>query len=121
MKSKEMRACIDECLRCYQTCLGTAMTQCLEAGGEHVAPALPADDGLLRDVPYSRALHASQFASPCARLRGVRGDLHGMRQGLRAHRRDGRLRDGVSSLCRELPRDGELIGADYEAGWNILA
>lgn len=36
--SKDMQSCIDECLRCYQMCLGTAMTHCLEAGGEHVAP-----------------------------------------------------------------------------------
>ena len=34
----EMRACIDECLSCYKTCLGTAMTHCLESGGKHVEP-----------------------------------------------------------------------------------
>lgn len=32
----EMQARIDECLRCFQTCLGTAMTHCLEQGGRHV-------------------------------------------------------------------------------------
>jgi len=36
--SKEMQSCIEECLRCYQTCLGTAMTHCLEMGGKHVEP-----------------------------------------------------------------------------------
>ncbi|SCZ08544.1 four-helix bundle copper-binding protein [Microvirga guangxiensis] len=36
--SKEMQACIDECLRCYRTCLGMAMTHCLEQGGKHVEP-----------------------------------------------------------------------------------
>lgn len=36
--NKGMQECIDECLRCYQTCLGAAMNRCLEAGGEHVAP-----------------------------------------------------------------------------------
>ena len=36
--SPEMRSCIDECLRCYQACLGTAMTHCLEQGGKHVEP-----------------------------------------------------------------------------------
>ncbi len=36
--SKEIRACIDECLNCYRACLGTAMTHCLETGGKHVAP-----------------------------------------------------------------------------------
>ena len=37
-QSPEMRACIDECLRCYAICLGMAMNHCLEAGGEHVEP-----------------------------------------------------------------------------------
>lgn len=37
--SKEMQACIDECLSCYQTCIGMAMTHCLEAGGQHTEPA----------------------------------------------------------------------------------
>ena len=36
--SDEMKACVEECLRCYSVCLGTAMHHCLEAGGEHVAP-----------------------------------------------------------------------------------
>jgi hypothetical protein len=36
--SPAMRRCIDECLRCYQTCLGMAMGHCLECGGKHVAP-----------------------------------------------------------------------------------
>lgn len=36
--SAEMRACIEECLRCHSTCLGTAMTHCLEQGGRHVEP-----------------------------------------------------------------------------------
>ncbi len=36
--SQEMQACIDECLSCYKTCLGTAMTHCLEQGGKHVEP-----------------------------------------------------------------------------------
>ena len=36
--SADLQACIDECLRCYQTCLGTAMGYCLEQGGRHVAP-----------------------------------------------------------------------------------
>ncbi|RTM09261.1 MAG: four-helix bundle copper-binding protein [Hyphomicrobiales bacterium] len=34
--SPEMRACIDECLRCYSICLSTAMGHCLEAGRTHV-------------------------------------------------------------------------------------
>ena len=37
--SAEMQGCIDECLKCYQTCFGMAMTHCLEMGGKHVAPS----------------------------------------------------------------------------------
>ncbi|MCC4299063.1 four-helix bundle copper-binding protein [Aurantimonas coralicida] len=33
--SDEMQSCIDENLRCYQTCLSMAMNHCLEVGGEH--------------------------------------------------------------------------------------
>lgn len=36
--SSEMQACIDACLRCYQSCVGHAMTHCLEAGGKHTEP-----------------------------------------------------------------------------------
>lgn len=36
--SPEMQACIDTCLRCYQTCLGRASQHCLEVGGKHVEP-----------------------------------------------------------------------------------
>jgi hypothetical protein len=36
--SREMQSCIDECLACYKTCLGMAMTHCLEHGGKHVEP-----------------------------------------------------------------------------------
>ena len=30
--------CIEECLRCYQSCFGMAMTHCLETGGKHIEP-----------------------------------------------------------------------------------
>ena len=36
--SQEMKSCVGECLRCYQVCLGTAMTHCLETGGKHTEP-----------------------------------------------------------------------------------
>lgn len=39
MKIKsEMQTCIENCLRCYQTCFGMAMNHCLEAGGRHLEP-----------------------------------------------------------------------------------
>jgi len=34
----EMQRCIDECLRCYQTCFGMLTNHCLETGGKHVEP-----------------------------------------------------------------------------------
>lgn len=34
----EMQACIDECLQCYQTCLGMSTSHCLKLGGAHAAP-----------------------------------------------------------------------------------
>ncbi len=40
--SSEMQSCIDECLRCYQTCLGMASNHCLPAGGKHVEPGISA-------------------------------------------------------------------------------
>jgi hypothetical protein len=36
--SDDVRLCVDECLRCYQACFGSAMGHCLEAGGDHVEP-----------------------------------------------------------------------------------
>ena len=33
---KDMQACIDACNQCHATCLHTAMTHCLEAGGKNV-------------------------------------------------------------------------------------
>ncbi len=33
---QNLQACIDSCRKCHQTCLQTAMTYCLEAGGKNV-------------------------------------------------------------------------------------
>lgn len=38
MNDHDMQACIDACLKCYRTCLSTAMHHCLEAGGRHTEP-----------------------------------------------------------------------------------
>lgn len=37
-KTEDMTRCIELCLSCYRTCLGTAMNHCLEPGGKHVEP-----------------------------------------------------------------------------------
>ncbi|HET9447128.1 MAG TPA: four-helix bundle copper-binding protein [Steroidobacteraceae bacterium] len=39
MDSAAMVRCVEECERCHRTCLRSAMTFCLEQGGEHAAPA----------------------------------------------------------------------------------
>lgn len=36
--SRETQNCIEACLACHATCLGTAMTHCIEMGGKHVEP-----------------------------------------------------------------------------------
>ncbi len=36
--SQDVSDCIDACLTCHKTCLGMAMTHCLETGAEHVTP-----------------------------------------------------------------------------------
>jgi hypothetical protein len=38
-RSPEMQACIDACMSCYQSCIGMAMSHCLEQGGRHLEPA----------------------------------------------------------------------------------
>ena len=39
MTSDAMSRCIEMCLSCYRSCMGTAMTHCLEVGGKHTEPA----------------------------------------------------------------------------------
>ncbi len=34
--TQEMKACVEECLRCHSMCLGMASHHCLVAGGKHV-------------------------------------------------------------------------------------
>lgn len=36
--ASETKACIEACLRCYSTCLGTAMNHCLVTGGDLIEP-----------------------------------------------------------------------------------
>lgn len=36
--SPELRSCIDSCIKCYEVCLNTSMSHCLESGGKHVEP-----------------------------------------------------------------------------------
>ena len=85
----EISACIDACLACQKTCLGLAMTHCLETGGEHVAPRhfrLMIDCAAICATAADFMLHKSQFhrqmcglcaqvcrecAADCAKLDGM--------------------------------------------------
>ena len=62
--SRDVAECIDTCLDCHKTCLGTAMTHCLETGGEHVAPQhfrMMIDCAAICATAADFMLHKSQF------------------------------------------------------------
>ncbi|HWL83392.1 MAG TPA: four-helix bundle copper-binding protein [Roseomonas sp.] len=87
--SPEMRRCVDECLRCYSTCLSMAAGHCLEAGGKHVEPqhfrlmlacaeiCRTAAHFMLIGTPHHRhtcrecAEICRECAEDCARLEGM--------------------------------------------------
>ena len=83
----DMQACIDQCLRCYQTCLGTAAGHCLEAGGKHVEPK------------HFRLMLA------CAEI--CRTSAHFMLLGTPHHQHTCRE---CAEICRECASDCERIG-----------
>ena len=85
--SSEMSSCIEECLRCYQTCLGAAMSHCLEAGGKHVEPK------------HFRLMMA------CAEI--CRTAAHFMIIGSGHH---GHVCAECAEICEECARDCEQVG-----------
>ena len=85
--SKEMQSCIAECLRCYQTCLGTASNHCLPAGGNHVEPE------------HFRLMMA------CAEI--CRTSAHFMLVGVREHKHTCRA---CAEVCEACARSCEGVG-----------
>jgi hypothetical protein len=85
--SPEMEACVNECLKCYSVCLGTAMHHCLEAGREHVAP------------PHFRLMMA------CAEI--CRTSAHFMLLGTPHHKHTCRE---CAEICAECADDCEGVG-----------
>jgi hypothetical protein len=83
----EMKSCIEECLRCYQICLSTAMGHCLEAGGEH-----------------TEAKHFSLMMA-CAEI--CRTSAHFMLIGSDLHKRTCRI---CGEICEQCAADCERIG-----------
>ncbi|KAA2211714.1 four-helix bundle copper-binding protein [Teichococcus oryzae] len=89
--SEEMQACIEQCLKCYATCLSMASGHCLEAGGEHVEPK------------HFRLMLA------CAEM--CRASAHLMLLGSPQHRQSCAA---CAEICRECAEDCERVG-DMEA------
>jgi hypothetical protein len=85
-----MQQCVDDCLRCYQTCLHEAMTHCLETGGKHVEPThfrlmlncaelcRTAADFMLSDSPLHGRVCAAcaEVCDACARSCEQVGDMN---------------------------------------------
>ena len=85
--SREMQACIDECLRCYRTCLAMAMGHCLEMGGKHTEPA------------------HFRLMSACAEV--CRTAAHVMLIGSKHHKH---VCAECADICEDCARDCERIG-----------
>jgi hypothetical protein len=78
----EMNSCIAECLRCYQTCLSTAMRHCLEIGGQHTEPQHFSLMMACAEICRIRAFHAARLGTTQTHLSPMRRDLQTMRRGL---------------------------------------
>jgi hypothetical protein len=62
--SRQKQACIEACLACHKTCLGMAMTHCLDEGGEHIRPQhfrLMIDCAAICATAADLIMHKSQF------------------------------------------------------------
>ena len=81
------KSCIEECLRCYQTCLSTAMGHCLEIGSQHAEPK-----------------HFSLIMA-CAEI--CRTSAHVMLFGSELHNRTCRF---CAEICAHCAADCERIG-----------
>jgi hypothetical protein len=82
-----MQGCIDDCLRCYRTCLGMASNHCLQLGGEH-----------------AKADHI-QLMLACAEI--CRAAAHVMITGSRHHRH---LCAECAEICTDCAGDCERLG-----------
>lgn len=65
----DIRHCIEQCLGCYKLCHGSAMTHCLEQGGEHVEPQhfrlLTACAEICRSCAHILLLNSSLYRAVC--------------------------------------------------------
>ncbi len=86
-----MQGCIEACLRCYQSCLGTASSHCLQLGGEHARP------------------EHIQLMLACAET--CRAAAHVMIIGSRHHKR---LCAECAEICADCGRECERLGQMQE-------
>ncbi len=78
----EMKSCIEECLRCYQTCLSTAMGHCLELGGQHTDTKHFSLIMVCAEICRTSARHADRLGTSQTHLSLVRRGLRTMYRGL---------------------------------------
>ena len=65
MPETDLRHCVTQCLRCYETCFTSAMTYCLEKGGQHV------------EAQHFRLLSAcAEICRSCAHILLLRSPLY---------------------------------------------
>jgi len=71
-----LRPCVEACSDCHKTCLNTAMTHCLEAGGKHLGGrTFSPNDQLRRDLSDVGQFLVEWFHLSPPRLWGLRRDL----------------------------------------------
>ena len=89
----EMKSCIEECLRCYQICLSTAMGHCLEAGGEHTEAK-----------HFSLMMACAEICRTSAHFMLIGSDLH-----KRTCRLCGEIRDQCAADCERIGEMKECV------------
>lgn len=90
----DLSTCIDDCLRCYRTCLDTVVKRGLAEGASRL------DAKHIRLILTCVEMCHTAVASPLPCLRGMCGNLLGVCEGMRTCRRHGRMCRGLSFLCR---------------------
>jgi hypothetical protein len=104
--SRQEQDCVEAALHCHKTCLGMAMTHCLDEGGEHVAPQhfrLMIDCAAICATTADFIMHKSQFhrqlcalcADVCNACAQDCMELDGMEECVEACRR-------CSQACRDM-------------------
>jgi hypothetical protein len=72
---EQLNRCVETCLSCYQSCLHTAMNECLVAGGPHLEPShfrlMMVCAEMCRTAAHvmlTRSMHHRMVCRPCAEI-----------------------------------------------------